>query len=1834
MATTTNGGKGKPVAYELFPLSVLRGDDSDLFRPLTDEYINSILQFYEDLQEHEKTLNDAIEEWERRSHLQKLDAAIAKLREMKEEISAQSKALTRNMDVIRKLTEDLKFYSILTAALRRFHSFLSDKRVLLLPRGSRLETRLPRPDSGRDLRVLFTRFRPLEADPGLVAAFESEHGDFVKRRDGTGTSSAAAAAASTDFLIVDVELHPMHGSKDGTTKIFRCVVTKPPPLPKPLPSKSPPPSPSPSPKPSPLLKSPPPSPSPFGRDKVLGLLRRNIADAVFHGRIRDGCATKPLGKFETEADIVEDKERPDLLSEKDHGFSLYAADSESRSNLRGRLVRKYFDRKSEGIGTPAWCSAFRRHVEAIVQRRLSRVREWIRINTEAFRNDSAVATLLSNAEVDHFIPLRQFWTICEQKCQQCDRLCLKRSQHDEEHDCYTNHKCEHHCSYCSDSDAGRVYVCRHCGGHSGPHRCSENEHLCESACELAAHRGCLGTCSRDVAHVLDAADRLHRCKAKVHYCIERCDFVECSLDCSKSYDHDGGHECSVYHCPMLCSMDSCSNRCLREDESHSLDEDALHICKGSHSCTEACEMPGHCAIITSTLEGSEETETYTGRFETFSYVKKAPPLLQRKRCAISIPPGQTQHEGTHCHYLPDSPPEIHFCTSQCPTCQSACTKELNHEGRHRILHSNVIDRVFVSQSAIVNVHVGERKYGPGESAHAEICDDFCRRLGRGHTHVMRCQGDHGDDDPRVRHDVETQYADVVLDEVTHDYYWEYCHIDDNCSESEKELFRKCDYYCDAVKASPNLRSYCQLELWHEPLQSHAARDGHWSDHDYQCEHEHLAGYHIVFVVDKSATMSLKDERPSETSGLNTIQTFNNRLGAGLEAGDSLCRKRLRDWKSDALTLITFDDAATTHFVGVPMPSSISKAFLDKQIELSWGGTDFALALREAHDAISQFESSSPSNHDVIPVVIILSDGDSYEADSLSVLEAADSLRSHYPTAVSPAVFCIPFGSDEGGEEFLKKISRNQVFPSEMIIHLENVIRLVHEGRVGQGGIGVLPPNPSVSPLRSPEPIDSNEVLLFLRQNIEEAVFCGRFLDGSAEKPLEKFESKADIDSLYAADSESRSDLRNRLIRRYFDLKSEGIGTPAWCSSFRRHMKEFVERRVLRVKTWIRLNTEAFRDDSDVATLLSNAEVDHFIPLRQFWTICEQKCQQCDRLCLKQSQHDEEHDCYTSHKCEHRCSYCSDSDAGRVYVCSHCGGHSGLHRCSENEHLCESACDLAAHRGCLGTCSRDVAHVLDAADQLHRCKAKVHYCIERCDFLECNLDCSKSYDHDGGHECSGSHCPMFCLMDLCSNRCSCGDEPHSFHICKESHACSGAEEDWTYGKRGKLETFDGLFGTFSYRENATKRLQQRKRCAISIPPGQRYHQGFSCKTTLDAPLCTSQCPTCESTCVLDLHHKGFHRIEHSNMINQVFVSESEVISLGERKYGPGESAGAEVCDDFCRRLGRGHTHIIRCQGDHGDDDPRVRHDVKAQYTDVVLDEVTHDYYWEHCQIEDNCSESEKELFRKCDYYCDAVEVSPDLRTFCQLELWHEPLQLAPPDGGHISTNGHYFRCTHYHIVLVVDKSGTMSFEDQKPSETSGLNVGKLSNRLGAALEMCDKFCQQLRAASRGDALTLITFDDAATAHFVGTPVPSDISKAFFDRQVDLSWGGSYLSPALKEAKSAIAEFQRRSPANREFTPVVIVLTDGDCFDADVNAVVEANLLKRQCWSTARDEAPLLFCIRLGLDRCGEVLLKTISSNHQVLLSEAGIPSLKKVARAPVLHGRKAGQAIGVLSVSTC
>ncbi|XP_065844684.1 uncharacterized protein [Oscarella lobularis] len=350
-------------------------------------------------------------------------------------------------------------------------------------------------------------------------------------------------------------------------------------------------------------------------NKVLILLRMNVEDAVWCGSLLDGNEIRPLGKFESDKEVVEDKELPMSLSAKDHGFVLYAAAAKDRSHLRERLIKGYCAINEKHIGTTDWCSSFRKQLTALVNRRISRVEKWIHLNTQVFKDDIDVTSLLLDTKLRLFSPLRQFWSLCEQKCQTCDRLCLEQSPHNKEdvylhHDCHTNHKCEYKCSYFRDSSGKGVacgFPCGHCGGHTGKHQCKERKHICNTPCELSAYRGCKGSCSRKVDHVKaeDEQSRLHRCDAEIHCCNKKCDLSDCKNHCSLPYNHKGRHQCTMDYCPKSCVMHSCSNRCGSSNHFHSLDIRSIHICKTHEDCANESTFAG----IRSELFGSRRFVT-------------------------------------------------------------------------------------------------------------------------------------------------------------------------------------------------------------------------------------------------------------------------------------------------------------------------------------------------------------------------------------------------------------------------------------------------------------------------------------------------------------------------------------------------------------------------------------------------------------------------------------------------------------------------------------------------------------------------------------------------------------------------------------------------------------------------------------------------------------------------------------------------------------------------------------------------------------------------------------------------------------------------------------------------------------------------------------------------------------------------------------------------------------------------------------------------------------------------------------------------------------------------
>ncbi|XP_065835804.1 uncharacterized protein [Oscarella lobularis] len=700
-------------------------------------------------------------------------------------------------------------------------------------------------------------------------------------------------------------------------------------------------------------------------NKLVAFIRQNADAAVMQGCTFDADKQNRLGKFGTnESQLIEDEIISQSLSEADFGLELFAASPQEKRTVRKQIITKYMNKNNEKIGTFEWCGSFKTEMKALVERRITRVEKWICINTEDFQEDGNVRSLTSDVKNLYFNPLRQFWTVCCQKCKMCDRLCLKEYSHfdstgDQSHDCYTDHRCAKTCSFCSSS-------CRHCGGHAGKHQCINKTHTCKEKCDLSEYRRCLGICAKEPDHTneSDTELRSHRCGAKEHYCIENCELAECFYPCAKLYDHLGRHSCLMDCCPRSCIL--CSNRCAVNDHFHPLLKDAVHICQEEHDCKSECEIPGYC-VVDPGLE--DRTETFVGNRSCFEFSRRAMQVPKKFTCSRSIPSGQTTHPGLHgCSTV------VHTCKETCPTCGNICTKSHGHQGLHRTNHSNMRNQVFVNQKIVFR----DRIYCQGDSALAEMCDQFCKRLGRGHTHIMLCpfQGKHNTDDPRLRHGVQIK-CDVdpltkkidpltkkILDEVTHDYYWEHFNFEDNCTEEEKCLFRKCNYVCDTVDNVSGLdvdsNSFCQLPLWHDPL-CKDTESGHSSSggHHFLCEHE--TNFHVVLLIDRSSSMGWSDQQPSNDSNLKGKDSkLDNRLGAVLESVDNFCQRLSERAIKDWLTLITFSDQAQTLFFGRLMSGGVSETVKDK-VKSPEGNTKFAPALKEAKEAILKKDEAELSH---------------------------------------------------------------------------------------------------------------------------------------------------------------------------------------------------------------------------------------------------------------------------------------------------------------------------------------------------------------------------------------------------------------------------------------------------------------------------------------------------------------------------------------------------------------------------------------------------------------------------------------------------------------------------------------------------------------------------------------------------------------------------------------------------------------------------------------------------------------------------------------------------------
>eukprot|EP00118_Oscarella_pearsei_P019907 m.214194 g.214194 ORF g.214194 m.214194 type:complete len:2677 (+) comp39806_c0_seq19:846-8876(+) len=797
----------------------------------------------------------------------------------------------------------------------------------------------------------------------------------------------------------------------------------------------------------------------------------------------------------------------------------------------------------------------------------------------------------------------------------------------------------------------------------------------------------------------------------------------------------------------------------------------------------------------------------------------------------------------------------------------------------------------------------------------------------------------------------------------------------------------------------------------------------------------------------------------------------------------------------------------------------------------------------------------------------------------------------------------------------------------------------------------------------------NKQLAMLNRDVETAVFNGYQVNDDFEpSPLQKFGRDVKLVSdqrecleapglkdflLELHSSHNFLSVRKALINKF--RSTENIGTSNWCDKFQTFLQFLEQRRIMRVEEWVAVNTEGFQGDSDARRFLVDTANKYFTPLKNSLTLCKQKCNLCFRPCINDSFHvspsgssSKEHDCFTDHKCIMKCSYC-ERDKGSVFNCYQRGGHTGAHQCKKN-HTCSKECELSQYRRCEGICVKKVDHLQESNgdNKRHRCAAATHFCDKKCKSPGCVEECSKPYDHEDKHHCGVNLCMKLCCMKNCNNRCSSTDHFHSLqrnsvHICEKEHQC---EEDCEYEGICVIESsfvegeitqrYIGKHDKFDYVLKA-RQVPKRKKCQVVIPAGQQSHEGrhthFCPEEVGGIHFCEMKCPSCENICIQKFGHSGLHTTNHSNMINQIFVSEDEQFQVGGHTYASGESASAEMCNQFCKRLGRGHTHIIPCPGLHPQSSiGKLNHDRKGFRVgpNVVLDEVTHEYYWSSIGFEDACRKDENELFGKCNYFCSSLDKRPgeygaESDSLCQLPLWHRPKNFRDPvKVGHVTKKGHHFYCKHkdiigYHLVLVIDRSASMSSPDQKPTKES--LIKNHNNRLGAVIEKCDAFCQQRAQTSSRDVVTLITFNEKAHCHSIGERVSPGFADTFASLDI-CAEGGTLFDTALEEAKEAIQTFSDRRSGNEELIPVVIFLSDGQtaCVSESLD---KAELLKA---NYPTREKPVIFTIRFGKEaKCDDVLRK-MSTVNEVYPSETSI-QLKDVFKQ--FHEKLSQGTIGVI-----
>ncbi|KAH8986018.1 hypothetical protein EDB92DRAFT_1818469 [Lactarius akahatsu] len=317
------------------------------------------------------------------------------------------------------------------------------------------------------------------------------------------------------------------------------------------------------------------------------------------------------------------------------------------------------------------------------------------------------------------------------------------------------------------------------------------------------------------------------------------------------------------------------------------------------------------------------------------------------------------------------------------------------------------------------------------------------------------------------------------------------------------------------------------------------------------------------------------------------------------------------------------------------------------------------------------------------------------------------------------------------------------------------------------------------------------------------------------------------------------------------------------------------------------------------------------------------------------------------------------------------------------------------------------------------------------------------------------------------------------------------------------------------------------CAKVIKPGEVEHPGLHIHSNDNKPF-----HYCDSRTDLSAGHpQQEHETSHGSMSQTRWVvddPDGTGLEIEGHKFSSNDNGGPMLCNLLLIPIGqRTGSHTVYIGAEWVSEVTRV-----CGSTRFILADVPEDPY----------SQDDQANFAQCDAMCPGPDHTSEgsgastQPSSCTLPIFHAPLRtkILSPGPGYISSDGHHFTCKSpallqpaFHVIFVIDKSGSMLSTDQTPLPNApGSNriTQKENNRLEVVFSSLYSFWIARQA----------TFD--RNAH---SPDELLIAALQFG-----AGGGTNFTRALKRAQDVMT-----SHWSTERTPVVIFLSDGRCEVSD-------------------------------------------------------------------------------------